>query len=265
VDFPSAWKASSIVLTGAFGILGLLRDFKDKQTGKVTRWGYVSLAGILISTCLGVAAQLKEDLDDSAKSLALARKSDATLNDIQKLLSPFDVQSAQLIFTVQCSDKFYRKLCASVRNDEWLRLSKLDPIYGSVLYRAHVPLYRKNALANKTEDEMVTTNPDVFLGMEYIFKKNDEYNNRPLIRHDKKADCLEVILFMKARVIAKNGGIKSTLEFKGTTAMLTQNAGLPRITIDVFRLSTTSGDFESVKGSCQKRYWNGDDAVSCVF
>ncbi len=48
MDFVSAWKASSIVLTGAFGILGLLTEFKEKQTGKITRWGYISLGGIVI-------------------------------------------------------------------------------------------------------------------------------------------------------------------------------------------------------------------------
>ena len=30
MDFVSIWKAASIILTGAFGVLGLLTDFKDK-------------------------------------------------------------------------------------------------------------------------------------------------------------------------------------------------------------------------------------------
>lgn len=47
MDFVSVWKALSIVVTGAFGILGLLRDFKDKLTNKITSWGKVSLIGIL--------------------------------------------------------------------------------------------------------------------------------------------------------------------------------------------------------------------------
>jgi hypothetical protein len=63
MDFVAAWKATSIVLTGAFGILGLLKDFKDKNTGRVTVWGRISLAGILLSTSLGVVAQLKESTD----------------------------------------------------------------------------------------------------------------------------------------------------------------------------------------------------------
>jgi hypothetical protein len=49
----------SILLTGAFGILGLLKEFKDKETGRITKWGGVSLVGILLSSILGVAAQLQ--------------------------------------------------------------------------------------------------------------------------------------------------------------------------------------------------------------
>jgi predicted RNA-binding protein YlqC (UPF0109 family) len=43
MDFVSVWKAFSIVLTGAFGVLGLLTEFKDKATNKITRWGRIAL------------------------------------------------------------------------------------------------------------------------------------------------------------------------------------------------------------------------------
>jgi hypothetical protein len=90
MDFVSAWKASSIVLTGAFGILGLVKDYKDKTTNRITLWGQVSLAGILLSTILGVAAQLKESSDNASKALALARKTDRTLQEVERLLTPLD-------------------------------------------------------------------------------------------------------------------------------------------------------------------------------
>jgi hypothetical protein len=67
MDFVSAWKASAIVLTGGFGILGL---FKDKDSHKVTVPGYISLVGIIVSTLFGVAAQLKESSDaEKAKAV----------------------------------------------------------------------------------------------------------------------------------------------------------------------------------------------------
>jgi hypothetical protein len=52
MDFVSAWKAVSIALTGAFGMVGMLTENKDKETGKLTRWGRVSFGGIVLSTTL---------------------------------------------------------------------------------------------------------------------------------------------------------------------------------------------------------------------
>jgi len=78
-DWVAAWKAASVVLTGFFGVLGLLTDFK--KDGSVTRWGYISLTGILVSTVLGTAAQLKESSDDAKRTLTI-------LTGIQQELSP---------------------------------------------------------------------------------------------------------------------------------------------------------------------------------
>jgi hypothetical protein len=86
MDFVTLWKALSIVLTGAFGVLGLLKDYKDRATGKITVAGRVSLAGILLSSSLGFLAQLKESSDRERASaeaarqtLALARNTDRTV------------------------------------------------------------------------------------------------------------------------------------------------------------------------------------------
>lgn len=127
MDFPSAWKASSIVLTGAFGVLGLLKDFKDKQTHKVTRWGYLSLAGILISTAFGVVAQLKETSDNAAKAFELAKKSDATLQkedialqQLQRTLSPsVSTSRIYVVLSPPCQDDQFKHFCAEVEKVSW--------------------------------------------------------------------------------------------------------------------------------------------------
>jgi hypothetical protein len=106
MDFVAAWKAISIALTGAFGILGLATEFKNKHTKKITKWGWVSLVGIIVSSVCGVAAQLKESHDDAAKSLDLAQKSSQTLNNIQKLLAPtIENPRVEAIFTVLCKNQ----------------------------------------------------------------------------------------------------------------------------------------------------------------
>jgi hypothetical protein len=119
MDFVTAWKASSIVLTGAFGVLGLLTEFKNEDKTKITRWGYVSLAGIVISTALGTAAQLRESEDNSSKALKLAQNTDNTLNEVQRLLSPLDEPVIDLTFQVPCKEKLHAQFCSSARAASW--------------------------------------------------------------------------------------------------------------------------------------------------
>lgn len=95
LSFVDIWKAVSIAVTGAFGILGLATEFRNKHTKRITRWGWASLTGIVVSSLLGVSAQLiessheaKQTLANATAALALAQKADTTLDGIQRLLSP---------------------------------------------------------------------------------------------------------------------------------------------------------------------------------
>jgi len=115
-----AWKAASILFTGAFGILGLVKNFKEKRrdnysdtaVDRITVWGWISLIGIIISTVCGMAVQLKESRDDAKKSLELSRKSEDTLREIKKILSPIDISNVHFIFRTQCVGVF-EPICAS--------------------------------------------------------------------------------------------------------------------------------------------------------
>lgn len=88
-------KLIGLVLTGAFGILGLLTEFRDDKTKKVTKWGKVALSGIILSTALSLVAQILE----SAKSVRDAReaekqardqisRSNEILNNLNRSLNP---------------------------------------------------------------------------------------------------------------------------------------------------------------------------------
>jgi len=104
VDFVTAWKTISIALTGAFGVLGLLKDFKNKKTHRVTIWGWVSLGGIIVSSVCGIAAQFKESSDNSARALELAEKTDYTLHEIERALYPLEDPKININFTVPCNN-----------------------------------------------------------------------------------------------------------------------------------------------------------------
>jgi hypothetical protein len=135
MDFVAIWKASSIVLTGAFGILGLLADFKNEQTKEITRWGYISLCGIVLSTVFGTVAQLKESHDSAAQTLKIAEQSNRMLQDIQKSLSPLGEIQLQFSFRVDCEDTKWQHLCQTAPNF----------FKGSLLMRANIFLSSDDA------------------------------------------------------------------------------------------------------------------------
>jgi hypothetical protein len=119
-NFVPAWKAASILFTGAFGILGLVKNFKEKRrdeyndvtVDKITVWGWISLVGIIVSTGCGMVVQLKESHDDARKSLELSRRSEDSLREIKKILSPIDISNVHLIFRAACVG-VYEAMCAS--------------------------------------------------------------------------------------------------------------------------------------------------------
>jgi hypothetical protein len=119
IDFVTAWKAVSIALTGAFGILGLLTDFKNNHTHKITKWGWISLAGIVVSAVFGVAAQLKESNDNAKKALELAKRTDMALEDMERMLSSLDGAEFTLEFEVPCSTPSFAEFCKAVKQEDY--------------------------------------------------------------------------------------------------------------------------------------------------
>jgi hypothetical protein len=119
------WKAISIGLTGIFGILGLLTNFRDEHTKKVTKWGYISLYGIVISSVFGVLAQLKESSDDSAQALAIAKNSELTLNEIKRGLYLLEDPHVGITFDVPCSESRFKSFCKDIlRRDTYVPLDE---------------------------------------------------------------------------------------------------------------------------------------------
>jgi hypothetical protein len=91
----------------------------------VTRWGYISLVGIVLSSILGVIAQLKESSKDeqeksatAQQTLALAQKADKTLSktdtaihEIERTLSPLGTPKLGAEFAVDCREKMWIAWC----------------------------------------------------------------------------------------------------------------------------------------------------------
>jgi hypothetical protein len=109
LDFVSWWKAASILLTGFFGILGLVCEFKEQSTKRITKWGKLALVGILVSTGSGVYSQMLETAgqnekraEDTRQALQLLLGNQRTLNGIERSLSLLDEPTVWAAFSVSC-------------------------------------------------------------------------------------------------------------------------------------------------------------------
>ncbi|WP_029583843.1 hypothetical protein [Bradyrhizobium sp. URHD0069] len=118
MDFVALWKAASIVVTGIFGVLALLTEYRDKQTNKVTKWGYISLVGILVSAGFGVAAQLIENSQQETaretvakQTLTLLENTGRAVGDIQRILSSIDDPAISIQIKIPCTDAEFVKFC----------------------------------------------------------------------------------------------------------------------------------------------------------
>ncbi|WP_263375548.1 hypothetical protein [Granulicella aggregans] len=115
----TSWKQWSIVITGAFGILALLTDFKTKKRHPVTGeeasriniWGYVSLTGIILTVTGGVISQQRDAATETEKTYRLAQKADETLNDIQRSLAPIDNPRFTMSLRISCASKAFYEGC----------------------------------------------------------------------------------------------------------------------------------------------------------
>jgi hypothetical protein len=72
-------KYAGVVLAAAFGVLGILTDFKDKATNKVTIWGKIAVFGAILSGILAIASQHFEVQQNNKSSEEAAARAAALL------------------------------------------------------------------------------------------------------------------------------------------------------------------------------------------
>jgi hypothetical protein len=226
MDLVSAWKATSIVFTGAFGILGLLRDFRDRTTNKVTVWGRISLAGILVSTALGVAAQLKETSDQehtrlqtANQALALAKNTDKAVKDIQRSLSPLTPPRISIDLVVPCTVPWATAPCnnpALPTKDREILLKAFPfefPVY--------LDLFKDQASADRYESKL-SFDSDVRVEGNFDSSSSD-FVFGPRLKDVWTIPAKELKLSAsttKSEITSNSGMIESILDLPGITAIV---------------------------------------------
>jgi hypothetical protein len=86
----------SIIGATASGVAALVVDYKDKETGKITKWGRYALSGLAISLLIGVSnlwidytEKSRATTNAAEESRANSEKTLKILTDISRTLNPF--------------------------------------------------------------------------------------------------------------------------------------------------------------------------------
>ena len=78
-------KLFSFVITATLGVVGIVTDFKDEQSKKLTRAGKLNLAGLALAAVIGIMAQ-RAEYNSANKSSEQAKKSLADLNNQNRIV-----------------------------------------------------------------------------------------------------------------------------------------------------------------------------------
>jgi len=102
-------KITSLIATGIFAALGLLTKYKN-DAGKITRWGKVALAGILISSSVSLGLFVLET--SRAKAAAQRAKADAeaTKASLEEIINKAKTTASLQEESLQKTDKLQRDM-----------------------------------------------------------------------------------------------------------------------------------------------------------
>ena len=91
------------ILSGVLGVLGVLNVFK-KINGKLTKWGWLAVILILLSTIGGVFLAKKEKSDDEREKQQLQNKLNHILSDLAKVKQPLGEMQLTFFTKLPSSD-----------------------------------------------------------------------------------------------------------------------------------------------------------------
>jgi hypothetical protein len=118
-----ALKLVAIVASGFFGVLGLVTDFRNKETGKLSAWGVLALIGVVLSSSVAFAIQYMEAIQDekskeaaAAQTLRIVTNTQGTLNEIRRLLTPIEEPQVSMMFKVPCENEKLATFCKDIRS-----------------------------------------------------------------------------------------------------------------------------------------------------
>jgi hypothetical protein len=290
VTFAVILKSISIIASGFFGVLGLVTDFRSKETGKLSAWGKLSLAGVILTSSFALAIQWMDELvsersrrDDAAETLRIVQNTEGTLSDIKRLLKPLDEPLVSMYFKLPCENEKIRAFCEEVISE-----SKS----GGTPSWKHWPLARENGVftldldvylfrTQKRADEFLGKHDDGLAGAEvfppefaaplsYKFHLNSASNEPPIFVVAGDDGAVEFFFLDHKPAVLTDGSFVSMVDFKNAVMFVNEFGGLNGVefTPTQFALRSRTGTpvatfapFSEVTGGTKKllRYDFGEE------
>jgi hypothetical protein len=278
MDWLFIWKEASIVATGAFGVLGLLTEYKDKETGKITRWGRISLIGVVLSTMGGVAAQFKETSDQQASQAAAASQTlkivqgtNTTVVGIERLLTSMTDATFYLDLSVPCASATFKKFCERMvegnenRDSVFQKPNDFMSLWSWWPTKSNGGLEEARWLISVCVDvndvQRLLNGDNSAADLQYmIFSQSggdvDAKEKYTAVHFYHRPDSPDVILSISARspyVLINKAKVTGLVDLKGATIVLSQDNSLPAdakfLPKSGFSIETKNGQKVKVDGA----------------
>jgi hypothetical protein len=115
-------KLVGLTIASCLGVFGIMHDYRDKVTGRLTRFGRMAIAGLILSALGAIVAQTVEESlkDKSAKEAALqaaasAARSERVVNDLSRVLQPLRFKSLFISeLKIPLDDERFRRLRTNI-------------------------------------------------------------------------------------------------------------------------------------------------------
>lgn len=167
-------RVSSAIVTGILGILGTIIETKHKTTRRITAGGWVVLGLILVAMILGVTAQLAETSHEEREkaaammqTLALAKKTDQTLTELHRVLTPLDDVRIGLLFDVKCGGNVSDVICRALQKMSERQYDVIErDSYGDVTVEVHI--FKKQDRADQFINEINTATDSHFGDFDFV-------------------------------------------------------------------------------------------------
>jgi hypothetical protein len=96
-------KLAGLAIASCLGVFGTIHDYRDKSSGRLTRWGRFAIVALIVSALVAISAQVVEEYlkDKSTKEAAVqaatsAARSEQVVLELARVLQPLDFKSLHI-------------------------------------------------------------------------------------------------------------------------------------------------------------------------